>query len=288
MDKNILALILLFVFSSQLSAQIEVINKDKLDAGLLNRIHEFVYETFSDCHLGKIPKLNSKTATTNFLAAHKDSEKVKSYCEEVYEIFGSLINISLIEILTVKSNTFFRYKAEYEKIDRYTEIRVSINENGQYNSLILKPYWFDSFYRGDNNAPFRKVSFDSIETKYIDRATDLLKSVYNSCESSNFLKLTDEIATRRLINSLTDKKIIESCKTRNDDLGQLIDYELIEIMTDDQSRYIYRFKAEFSKLNYQFEIVVSTNLQSKLSGISERKWHKKFYDLNKEPKEEID
>lgn len=107
---------------------------------------------------------------------------------------------------------------------------------------------------------------------------------FKDCSKNNFLKLTTNNATRRLTNSLTNVKLQSSCEKLTKEYGELIDFNLVEILSDNY-RIIYRYKAKYEKRYNFLEFRIYTNMENKFSGIFWKdKWIDDFYEDNESPK----
>lgn len=273
---------LLFLFLINLStAQVNRISRDSIDPNLERKVYAFAFNTFSACENGSLPKLTSEHATETFKSKY-NSQNVSSFnCKEINEVYGQLIKINLVEIVKDGTRLIFRYMPKYEKIDRKTEIRVYVNQKNKFIGIISKPYWFKKLYDWKQNAPFIKVNVDTINKKYIESTFDFANSTYE-CQN-NYLELSEKIATKRLTKSLTDFKIAKSCNESYNELGKLVELNLAEVLTDNETRIVYRYKSKYSKSNDVFEILVVSNMENKFDGIFRRKWFDKFYEWNETP-----
>lgn len=265
------------------TAQVQKVDKDSISADLIYKTYSFAFNTYNACENGNFPKLTSQNATETFKKSYNSQLVASLNCENINKVYGQLIKINLAEIVKDGSNLIFRYKPKYEKIDRATEIRVYVNQENKFNGIISKPYWYAKLYDWSENAPFIKLNLDTIKQKYIDGAFTFASKTY-TCEN-DYLELSEEIATKRLTKSLTDEKITKSCIESNNELGKLVELKLVEVLTDNETRIVYRHKSKYSKSNEIFEIVVISNIENKFDGIIRRKWFDKFYEINQEPKE---
>ena len=148
--------------------------------------------------------------------------------------------------------------------------------------IIWKYFWYNKYYKVSEN-PLNALK--EISSKNIIKAKLFLEKTFKNCEKRNYLKLNSKIATNRLVNSLTNKKIYDACLETKNRLGKLISYKLYEVLTDKKHQIIYRFKAIYEK--EKTELRVYTTLQHKYSGIYIMKyWNDKFYAPSKLPKKE--
>jgi len=264
------------------TAQVKEINKDSIDSDLVSKAYRFVFNTYNACEHGNFPILNSEIATERFMKSY-NSQKMISHCESIYKAYGKLTKISLSEILNYNSNIIFRYKAKYERIERFTEIRVYLNKENKFSGIISKPYWYNKFYKWNENGTITRIKLDSLKKDNIQKTSDFVFSSFN-CDKEKFIKLTEENATKGLILSLSNKKLIEACEKREKELGKLVEFNLSEVLTDKENRILYRYKSKFYKSDKSYEILVTCDLKNRFMGIFRRDWFDEFYELNQEPK----
>ena len=190
------------------TAQVKEVNKDSIDSALVTETYKFAFNTYNACENGNFPILNTEIATERFIKTY-NSQKMISYCESIYNAYGKLTKISLSKILNSNSNLIFRYKAKYERIERFTEIRVYINKENRFSGITSKPYWYNEYYKWNENPTLEKVKLDSLKKEDIKRAYDFVFSTFN-CDKNKFMNLTDEIATKGMILFLTDEELIKN------------------------------------------------------------------------------
>ncbi|MEZ4841912.1 MAG: hypothetical protein R2821_10510 [Flavobacteriaceae bacterium] len=264
------------------TAQVKEVDKDSIDSALVTKTYKFAFNTYNACENGNFPILNTEIATERFIKTY-NSQKMISYCESIYNAYGKLTKISLSEILNNNSNLILRYKAKYERIERFTEIRVYINKQNRFSGITSKPYWYNEYYEWNENPTFKRVKLDSLEKDDIKRASDFVFSTFN-CDKDKFMNLTDEIATKGMILFLTDEELLKNCEQRERELGKLIEFKLSEVLTDEENRILYRYKSKFYKSDKSYEILVTCDLNNRFMGIFRRDWFDEFYELNQEPK----
>ncbi|MEO9570897.1 MAG: hypothetical protein ABJH82_05195 [Polaribacter sp.] len=282
MKKFILTfLVILFSFKT-FSQNLKKVGKDSVDIDLLKIVNKSTYNIFSTYRKDEIPEF-SKNIFSNHFLNDKSKDNITAYIKSVYEKFGLLSSYNVEQVLIDENSTLtFRIKVKFSKVDFYSEIRVKVNKTNKIDEIICKSFWYNKYYKVSEN-PLNALK--EISSKNITKAKLFLEKTFKNCEKRNYLKLNNKIATNRLINSLTNKKIHDACLETKNRLGKLISYKLYEVLTDKKYQIIYRFKAIYEK--EKTELRVYTTLQHKYSGIYIMKyWNDKFYAPSKLPKKE--
>ncbi len=115
-----------------------------------------------------------------------------------------------------------------------------------------------------------------LEAIYVQKAYEFAKSQFESCQTNFFIPITDEIATPWLVRNLTVEDMKISCAEINQKYGNLIDLKIEQTLLY-KKRYIYRFKAKYSKNENYSEIRVYSEQNHKFSGlIFKQTWNDKY------------
>lgn len=257
---------LAFLTTVTLTAQLKQIPLDSIAISIKQNTETFAFRTYNSCQSNQLPKLNNKNATQNFIEKYK-SEKVFLNCTEINKKSGKLKKLHLQEVLKDSaSNYIFRFKAFYEKTEEVREIRVYTNSEFKFDGIIHNPWYYNKYYKFGEKAIFYKLNLDTLNKKYIANAYEFADKTFRNCQEGNFLKLTQENATKRLENSLTTEKLVKACNEVYSKFGNLISLDLFEVLSDGY-RIIYRYKAKYKKVANFREIVIMTNLEHKFGAI---------------------
>jgi hypothetical protein len=279
--KKVLLFFLILIYSQNSVCQLKKVSVKTIEKSIAMRTKTFAFETFAAQNTKSFPKLSASTASKSLLSKY-NYKTYSEYISTISKTYGSLLKVEFTEALKdTKRNLIFRYKAYYEKTDDVAEIRVYLNPENKFDYILFKPVWFDKYYAANEKAPLNKIETDSTHTS---NAHEFVDRTFNNCSKGNFLKLTTVNATRRLANSLTTEKLNAACDTLTKDFGKLIDFNLIEILSDNY-RIIYRYKAKFEKTKHFLELRTSTNMEHKFMGIyCKDKWFDKYYEDTEEPR----
>lgn len=105
----------------------------------------------------------------------------------------------------------------------------------------------------------------SLDKVYIQNATDFAKLQFESCMTGNYIPITKEIATPWLVRDWNEEEQRRACEIINENFGDLVELKIAQTVFYD-NRYIYRFKAKYSKLEEYSEIRIYTTLKHKIDG----------------------
>ena len=121
---------------------------------------------------------------------------------------------------------------------------------------------------------------EKLEPLYIQKATEFAKSQFESCKTQNYIPITKDIAEPWLVRNLTVEVTKKSCAEINEKYGDLINLKIEQTLFY-KKKYIYRFKAKYSKTNEYCEIRVYSNLDHKFTGlIFKRLWTNVYTKFN--------
>ena len=120
----------------------------------------------------------------------------------------------------------------------------------------------------------------SLEPIYIENATNFAKSQFESCKTKNYIPISKDIAEPWLVRNLTVSDMKNTCAIINEKYGELLDLKIEQTLLY-KERYIYRFKAKYSKKDEPSEIRVYSNLNHKYNGLFFRPvWNDKYSKMN--------
>ncbi|BCY28884.1 hypothetical protein [Flavobacterium okayamense] len=116
----------------------------------------------------------------------------------------------------------------------------------------------------------------SLDPIHIQNTTNFAKEQFESCMTGKFVPITKEIATPRIVRSWNENEERETCKEINRRFGDLIEFKIVQTAVY-KDTYIYRYKANYSKLDKPAEIRVYTTLDHKIDGyIIKEVWLDKY------------
>jgi hypothetical protein len=278
-----LSIIILFLFFCQNSAcQLKKVSIDSIEKSILKRTKSFAFDTYNAQQEKSLPKLSKSIATKRALELYK----YKNFSEQITaisETYGSLLKVDFIEELkNDKLNYFiFRFKAYYKLTDNIAEIRVYLNSENKIDGITFRQIWYDKYYKENEMPPLNSIEIDSIHKA---KAYEFANRTFKDCSKGDFLKLTTDNAVTGLMKVLTIQKLKNSCEKLTKEFGNVIDFNLVEILSDNH-RIIYRYKAKYTKTQSFLEFKVYTNMEHKFTGIwCEDKWLDKFYEIDKTSK----
>jgi hypothetical protein len=122
----------------------------------------------------------------------------------------------------------------------------------------------------------------SLKPIYIENATNFAKSQFESCKTKNYIPISKSVAVPWLVRNLTITDMKNTCSIINEKYGELLDLKIEQTLLY-KDRYVYRFKAKYSKKEDFSEIRVYSNLKHKYNGIFFRPiWNDKYTKMNPE------
>lgn len=272
-------LIICILLSCNLSAQLTKIPVDLIPKAVLVNAKILAFDFYNS---------SKPRDFTKFIINHGNMSLLKNYnlsdqddlAKQIKKEYGNLLKVTLHETLKGKDGSFIlRYKGFYDNVDDISEIRVTTNSLFKFSSIIFFPWYYKQLVEVWQKVPFENVEIKNIDSSYVQRATDFADRTFR-CNSANFLKLTTENSTKRLRNWYSIEKLNWLCEKRYEYYGSLIYLDLNDIVTDGY-RIMYRYKAEYERVEEVLEIVVFTDpnhklITTQLIGI----WREKYKDVN--------
>lgn len=131
---------------------------------------------------------------------------------------------------------------------------------------MKKSYHFLLVFTLFSCSSTKTIISDKLDTIQIENAKQFAFSQFESCTTGNFIPITTKIATPEFAKKLTLGVMKPFCAEVNESNGTLLKLEIQQTLIYKKT-LIYRFKATYSKIDYNPEIRVYSTLENKYSGL---------------------
>jgi hypothetical protein len=277
---NQILVLFLFCIANSSFGQYKNISKDSVKDSLKLNVYNFAYGLLDFCGESSLPKLDSTNANQSFIDRF-DMALIYDSCEELSLKFGKIKEIELIEILKDKNDfQIFRYKFKREKSKKEFQFVIYLSKAGKFAGIEDSGYWSDKYTKSKRRGQLKHIALKGLSERQLKDIQDLAFTSYNKCEVKEFRVLTKMNAAPKMLKRRTPKVRLHECDSIKRKLGNFKNLLLTDGLTDMASIIIYRFKADFEKLDDISEIRIYYTADEKLMGIFViDKWWDEFYDL---------
>lgn len=137
MKINIGLLLICYLVSFNIDAQYKIASSDSIPIVILNKSKSFAFDFYNYSKPKNFTKFITENGNLNFLRNYTIEEQ-NYYTKTIYDEYGNITKVVLHEVLKdSKSNYLLRYKGYYDKKHDISEIRITLNSQYKFSSIII-------------------------------------------------------------------------------------------------------------------------------------------------------
>ncbi len=259
-------LFVFFYFSNSIKGQNREIPIDSIDHELRENAFKYVFGALNYCELSDFPKLDESQATSRFLSRFIP-QRIYNMCDWFFERFGKVKNVKLKNVVIDSlGRKHFRYKANYAEFDRAIDFRVVFNEENKVHWMHYLIDWDEKFNFFSDEDLQRAPVEDSSNT-ILAQHKDFVLSNYKYKDSTflNYIK-PELLAYPKKVKSWTSS-IVNERDSIYSKLGDFKNLKLIEKLISNNGYLVYRYSANFDKLDDLSEVRLFCDFKDRYMGV---------------------